>query len=584
MDTRLISVCLAGLLSPVLMSCTPEERIDSGRPQTPGPENVDLQTGAPAGFPYWGQYQKDHAVIRPQRWFPEDHTIVGWDWSLPENTEVSPRSLLTVARISSLNAKVPGLAGMNFDMNPVCEMWITWEEIEPEQGKYRWDSVKGKIQELERAGFDVIFRPLFHAKMRGEDPNDWGYTPQWLDDMDLPYIPADGSGANLAYYDPSDPTFHSLYLKVINSMKDSGIPDLVKAAYVGYGSHTHGDEGIGPEGQDPDTVQHVLENLDAWADAFEGQTYKVYMGGESDYGFEKGFGIRAGFVENYWYRLPSPPIGQYVDADGYLKVNESEPIIANNSFNGEENEEYGGIGDGRFGTTLDSFPYRYFMSTLRLLQMRTNALLAGTSHLLPFMLPFVSQEMGRTVEDTPDVWSFLCEAYIRATTFTQDGLEPPYYRPFDSFEQKNGVAVKNMERWLHQRDKEGYETTPVIRIDYTKNMWMMAPDKHFDYIARQGKKIGFMADERFAPTGRKSVKVTYIDNTAGELVLRYRDSSGQEKTKSVKLLGDDYLRTATFILDDMDLSSAGSEEFDFTVEAGEGTESVTVSMVRVIKC
>ena len=50
-------------------------------------------------------------------------------------------------------------------------------------------------------------------------------------------------------YDPSDPVFHKYYLKMIKSFKKSGIPAMpeLKAAYIGYASPSHGEEGIGPK-------------------------------------------------------------------------------------------------------------------------------------------------------------------------------------------------------------------------------------------------------------------------------------------------------------------------------------------------
>lgn len=540
------------------------------------------------GYKYWNRYAPCKIEdINCQNWIPHDNTIQGWDWSLPDTTTVSKTSMYSMARINSLEDPTPEPCQLSFQANPVCEMWITWEELEPTEGQYNWDKVSAKIKEIKDAGYEVFFRPLFSAKMRGENPEDWGYTPEWLDRYNLPYTPANGKGANLAYYDPSDPVFHEKYIRIIRSMGETDIPDLVKGAYVGYASPSHGDEGIGPEGQDPDTVRHVIERLDAWADTFKGQTGKVYMGGVSDYGMSKGFGIRRGFVEMYWYHIPDRVIGQYVDRNGYLCVDESVPVIRDRSFNGEENEEYSPVWASakkgfRFGKSTVSFPYRYFMSMLRSLQMRCNAMMSGV-HVIPAMVPFVSMEMGRTIEDTPDVWSFMCETNLKASLFAADHMQnPDNTKSINDKDRKDGVRVKNMERWLYQRDSPGYETEPAVRIEHPIMMWMMQPGKYYDYIARTGKRIGFDIDGRFATGNSVAIKVTYIDNANGELVLKYKSADKSIHYRRSALSGDGKLKTATFFLDDFSKKEKEGA-YDFTIEAGCKTEAVTVSMVRVIK-
>ena len=60
------------------------------------------------------------------------------------------------------------------------------------------------------------------------------------------------------------------------------------------------------------------------------------MGAPSPYGLAKGFGVRRGFVEMYLYHIASLTIGQYVDKNGYLKVDEEAPVIKLGCFNGED--------------------------------------------------------------------------------------------------------------------------------------------------------------------------------------------------------------------------------------------------------
>lgn len=585
---KMTASVLSVLLVLSFAGCSSQRIPDYGGTPDSGDGQVTVPyAGSPEGYPYWGPYRftNDISSIRPQKWIEEDNTVVGWDWSLPGNLCVSDKSLLTTTRLWSLYGTLPKAVQADFELNPVCEMWINWKELEPVEGQFKWNELISVIKKLKVLGYNVVFRPLFCAKIFQGTP-DKGYVPDWIADYDIKVLEPDteGSGDGVIPYDPADPKFHELYLKVIKSMGQTEIPSLVKAAYVGYASFTHGDEGIGPEGQDPDDVPHVIERLDAWAEAFKGQTYKVYMGGPSDYGFSKGFGVRRGFVEMYWYTIPDKVIGQYVDEDGYVCVNEDEPVIAQNSFNGEENEEYEsrwatGETGFRFGTSTDSFNYRYFMSMLRTLQMRCNAVLLN-GHMMPAMLPFISMELGRTIEDTPDVWSLLCETVFAPWNFTGSDLEPPYRRNVSAEEQKNGILVKNLERWLYQRDSPGYETEPAVKIQHGVRMWMNKEGHDYDYVARKGLRIGFFADDRFAPLGRKALKITYLDDIQGAMAVTYSTSSGQA-TRTVALKGDNLLKTSTVILEDMDLGASG-DGYDFVLSSEDEKSEITVSMVRLV--
>ena len=127
----------------------------------------------------------------------------------------------------------------------------------------------------------------------------------------------------------------------------------------------------------------------------------------------------------YLYHIPDEEIGQMLDNNNYLYIDESNHIIKNNLFNGEENEEYDTNWVDRFGA-LESFPYRYFTANLRLLQMRCNYVMTNGAALLPEMLAWVGLELGRTIEDTPDAWCALRESYLKLN---------------------GGTPVKNFERW-----------------------------------------------------------------------------------------------------------------------------------------
>lgn len=543
-----------------------------------------------SSYPYWPTYQSlnisDLDTIEAQKWINNDHVINGWDWSLPEFVNPSPRSSVGLQRIMGSSTNYVPI-NLKFKAIPVGLLWVNWRDIEPTPGNYNFTPIINRIKQADSVGSKISLRILGHSKARGERVNAIasGEAPLWLEDLGVTLLPRKNPKDNLNF-DPAHPEFHKRYLMLINELAKTEIPKLVKAAYVGYASHSFGDEGIGPfketESAANDTIKHVRERLDAWENAFKGMETKVFMGAASEYGFKKGFGTRRGFVEMYLYRIPNSDMGQYIDSNGYLCVNENAPIIKYKCINGEVNEEYEkswatADRDFRFGNTTNSFPYRYFTSTLRALQMRCTYI-HTTGHLVPKMLPFMSLELGRTVEDTPDVWSFLRTSYLKANSFETEDFQK---RAITEKEAAEGIELKNFERWLYQRDAPGYETQPAVKIQQAIKMWMVQEGKYYDYLARSGKKIGFDIDNRWTATNDSiALKVTYFDNYSGELNLVYNNGKKQV-FKTQKLIGDGNLKTVTFFIAKMKANGL-SQKFDFALEAGKKTESIVVSFVRVI--
>jgi hypothetical protein len=508
-------------------------------------------------WPYWPNYSKTPLTeIRPQKWRDQEDVIAGWDWSLPPDVEPASNGLMAIKRSSSLDRSLTTfLEPLDLPINPTVTLWIKWADLEPVEGNYKFDVLHMRIAEAEKMGYSVVLRMLCSAT---------SFAPKWMEDHEIP-IRAEHKPAKVTNYDISNPAFHQRYLRLVNALGQSGIPklDTLKGAFVGYASPSYGDEGIGPHGVDPDTVPHVIERLDAWAKAFEGVQHKVFMGGVSRHGLDLGFGIRRGFVEMYLYHIPDEEIGQGVDKNGYLWVDDSAEILRRNIFHGEENEEYEEQWatpdrEFRFGKTTESYPYRYFTSNLRLLQMRCNYVLYNSFSILPEQLVWVGQNLGRTVQDAPDIWCALRESYVR----------------------KAG-PVKNFERWLYQRDSEGFQTQPALKIAQPIQMWMVEPGKYYDYVARQGKQIGFAVDDRWcegAPVNI-AVKASYFDIGHGTVDVFIRTKAGSSK-RSINLTDTGDLKTATFFFNDVVFSAKGMNH-DIVFKST-GTDAV-LSFVRVIK-
>lgn len=524
---------------------------------------LDKAEPSEIGYPYWGEYQRTTiSEIENPQWISKDNIIEGWDWSLPQSTEPSKYSSLCIARNFGLSKyKIDQLPEINFSCNPVISHWVNWRDLEPMEGEINFKPLIENIKAAYKKGYGSIVRIHFSAI---------DFAPDWIKKYHIPIREENKKNSVKTNYDVSHPEFHKRYLKFIEALGGSGIPIMeeVKGLFLGYASPSNGDEGIGPYPEHNaganDTVQHVRERVDAWASACSGVEHKVFMGGLSNYGFNKGFGIRRGFVEMYLYHIPDEHIGQQLDDYGYLYVDESNPIIERNLFQGEENEEYEekwatAERAYRFGKGTESYPYRYFTANLRLLQMRCNYLLNNEFALLPDMLTWVGLELGKTREDAPDAWCFLRESYIK---------------------EGQAGSVKNFERWVFQRDAPGYETKPVVKVEHPIEMWMVQPGKYYDFVARKGAKIGFDVDDIFLSSIKKiAVKISYIDDGRGDWSLVYQGKGKVEKRK-VTCENTGLVKTATFFID----ANFKNKALPFDLEIhGEGNYEPTISFLRVVK-
>lgn len=538
-------------------------------------ENIPDRVLPESEYPYWGGYKKTNFEdVKPAEWIAEDSVKDGWDWSLPPRVKPDPNSYVTLYR-TGMNGmgKIAKIKPVNFPSIPVVGFWLNWKDIEKTEGVYDFQPLKDMIKAAAEKGYGSVIR-IHTAATR--------FAPEWLFKYNVPVDEnPEGKGDRMKPIDPAHPEFHKRYLKLVEAFGKSGIPqmDEVKGMFVGYSSYSNGDEGMGPvpEHENPDGFPHVRERIDAWAEAAKGVERKVFMGGWSDYGISKGFGIRRGFVEMYLYHIPDEKIGQKIDKDGYLYVDEENPVVKSGVRNGEENEEYeehwaSERGRYRFGKSTASFPYRYFSSNLRLLQMRTNDVIWNEFTINPEMFVWVGLELGKTAKTAPDAWCFLRESYLWKSNMRRDekGAEDP------------NTGLKNFERWVYQRDSPGYETEPAVKIGHAIKMWMVRDDRRYDYVARTGAKIGFDVDGKFL-RGRSrkiAVKISYFDFGKGKFALEY-NSGGEVGRRVVECADSGKVRTATFFIT-ADFLKNMKLKHDLEITGIDGYKP-TISMLRVVK-
>jgi len=447
---------------------------------------------------------------------------------LPSSVTPSPNGYLLLARGGRSPeqdaAQIAALETPTFKTNAAIDLWCRWKDYEPDEGQFNFTPLLENIQAAKAKGWLVGIRFITSEAERAAPLYLGNRSRNGSAGYDLTKDYTEKGSVN---YDPADPTFHARYLALVDAIAQTDIcqDSSVKVMYVGYASGSWGDEDIGPRiaGDDnfADTFPHVIERLNAWAAACSGNEGKMIMGGPSAHGTSLGFGMRAGFVEHYWYRLPEAASGQTINDQGYIEVNESADAFRLGLTLGDEAEEYednyasdyrtsrpgprGGPEDlsapeqggvAKFGP-LASFTYRYFMAVLRTIQMRSNKLLLNGFAILDNdhpLIPFLGLELGRNASDTPDAWCFLVETRLWAT---------------------EGRPAKNWERWLYQRDAPGLTSVPDAKITQTPALpsartWPTT--EKYDYIARsaEGGKISFRLDTNFlsACTPEDDIDVT----------------------------------------------------------------------------
>lgn len=526
---------------------------------------------------YWGDYVFSDKPVAPV-WLDKDTVINGWDWSLPAFAKADEYAYLWYKNSPNLD----------FSFKTLGAVYVSWNELEPVQGEYKFDLLRQRIRDA-AVGYDGVTLRLLAAVWKwdtypepGGDVPKWladrTSAPRWMDDMDIAKIRMDDEGVVAYNMDIMDPDYHLLYKKFIRALGASGIPEMeeLKIVNVCYRSRSAGEEFMK---YDPDNnaveaqysaevvEQRTKERLDVWADAFGEHVRKLMYVGSNEsayvtYGGQLGIGSRQGFVEMYNYTVDAPQFGLTVNEQTrYAEVDESNLFIANNLAFGEENEEYDN--ENRFGWK-ESFPYRYYVSSFRMLQQRRNYVMHAGNTLNPELTWYVGMELAGTVENTPDAWAMLSEYYL--SPWANNGKAGP---------------LKNIERWLYQRDEPGYETTPALKVPTAKQLWYADENKPYDFTARSGKKIGFYVDDRMFPDGEQpiAIKVSFYDGIQGKIKLNYQTSKGIQ-SDSVVSHGEDIVRTATFFINARMDEPGFDHDFDFILESD---AEVPVCFVRVIK-
>ncbi len=512
-------------------------------------------------------------------WDETDHTVDGDDWSLP--LWVQP------ARYSGIQIS-PKLVSAEFPGRIQRAVHASWRETEPAEGTFDFRSLRQEIiKESEGGNYAVklglgasVWETRYFQSLQDRTliKTASGTAPLWLKHYGIPLMeeqPNKSIPFQVVNLDIFHPEYHRRYLKLIEAFGRSGIPQMkeLDICYLHLVSASRGEEGAGPPVGDPRRPLYE-ERLRAWAEAFKGVTYKLCLvSGKEDnmkLGLKLGMGQRNGFVEHYMLHAPNPALGQELDSEGYLVVNEKCPLIAENRASGDENEEYTSSHEERFGP-IATFPHRYREATLRMLQMRRNFVWAegGPWLINSPLLHYLALELGKTAQDAPDAWCYLRESAVKGGP--------------------QGQPVKNFERWLYQRDADGARTEATEKVELPPHMFEFDRNRLYDLTARQTQMakrqslIRFGVDEAFLAGGPHAVavKVTYIDRAHAEWQLESFAGTQMTAARQVTCGDSGAAKTITFILNDACFPGRGYTGLDLQIRALKG--DAVIRFVRVIK-
>ena len=549
-------------------------------------------------------------------WDESNHTVEGFDWSMPAWVDPAPRTGVTHGRkISARGGQAADqlLDDAGYRGTLKRSLSWNWKWLEPSEGDFDFERLREAIQATSENGrykieLKVYAAVKFFQLLDGDgNPQTSDYArsareqeqsaPTWLADYDIPASYQNKTYFELSVYDEYHPDYHSRYLRMIEALGQSGIlaDDHIVSAYVHKGSPTRGEEGHGP-GESSLNWPKYEERMQAWADAAGPDVLKL-MTVSSDapdlrLAARLRIGQRNGFVEHYLMHVVNADLATSITPAGYLTVNEQHPIIRDGLMSGDENEEYflNEQMSERFGE-FSSFKHRYREATLRMLQMRRRVIWDANvqGFIEPALSQFAALSLGKTVETTADAWCYLRQSDLQPNNSGTAGaaaIVPTANRNSDG-----SIPAKNFERWLYQRDDgQRVRTTPARPLGEGGYQLFRSPEQGpggVDYTARRtntgagADRIGFALDDRFAsgPGVAVALKVTYLDDNS-RWRLEYPTTSGTTATRTVTGGGSGNMRTVTWLLTNAHFSASDLDN-DFYLIAEQG--DLTASFVRVVR-
>lgn len=549
----------------------------------------------------WQEPSDNYDVsIFKQPWIEGPHTVEGWDWSLPGWVQAAEKSIVNVQDLNPKN---------HFSGNLYRRVVVSWGELEPEPGVLQLEVLKNAIDKARADGVGIqlsLYGASYEIQVKKKGKwkrSEPGSAPSWLYQKLKKKVKRvyektyerKGETYRIVNWDIYDPDYDSFYRKMVlalGEMELDGVKGvfnhpLVDVIYLHTMNSDLGEEGQigGDPGRNNIFIDRINDFLRVTNDP--GKLVVVATWGPAfEYALQQGVGQRGGFIEKY---LGDQLMGdlqcQQWTEDNYLQVIKACDLLDGRVF-GDENEEYQNSFQFRFGD-LKSYPHRYRESMLRFLQMQKNYLWAARREVNHSLLSYVALSLGKTVDQSPDAFSYLRESYV--PDYSQGRTESAPARP-----------MKNFERWLYQRDMPQAYTVPTAKVPVPK--WGVKKseivtgqhkDYPFDYIARkttsQNPDMLFNVDDDFLALNQSYnllLKVTLHDLEAGTFDLVYHSNEGEVRVP-IETTGDHKLKTITLDLQQLLVECEDERFFNlepvFDFKFSRGSIDPIISMVRIVK-
>ena len=511
----------------------------------------------------------------------------GEDWSLPGWVQPKPYSGFYAMNSRAEHPLIKHLG-----------MTLTWKALNPAEGVYDFSVLEKYLDLAQQRGGMVLFRlkaSVLDGLEQGVTGGERQFIPPWVV---AKHHPATfHTRPDKLYAAPWNPGVQSEYRKLVLEIGRRGYlasPQFL-AIYLHGISKSHGEEMSVPDeryvreamaaGLTADVLLACWQaRMDAWAEAagrFSGKVIWVgtaefkglpYPREELDaYARAKGFGLRGGFIEHYFYGHLAPPVAGQSYVDGHVVSDWSAPLRDGRYF-GDENEETDEFGDAK-GRELDvAVRSPYFRAAQvginYLWVTRQTVEWAGGAKGIPGWFVNVA---GKGPAESPDAACWLRETLVR-------GLGTPAPRPW-----------KNLERMLGQRDVPGARSVPTERYAMPYVSLKVREDPG-EFTARRTDRAGGQRALAFAlePAFRASlagpvqIKVTYLDHAKTTWTVRSVSGGKLADLGIVHGRGDGAWRTATFATDEPPSAGAWGQGMDFAIHAL-GDADVTVRFVRVVR-
>lgn len=336
-----------------------------------------------------------------------------------------------------------------------------------------------------------------------------------------------------------------------------------------------------------DVSKLIFNNTDQFSWEKIAEPYNQRMASIAKFVLDKGLGNRDGQVE-HWMRYIHKVYGMQLkpSTNGTCTLDMDEAVADRfaRRYWGTENEFYGDLDYVRaeHGSYRNQ-PYRFWISSLRSLQMRRNYSLIfarGMEKLddpiykTQAFLRYLDKTMGKFKQDTPDLFVVLGERYVADYRLAAE------YPERKACQTEDRTAIRSFGRWL----TESSDSQPAMRINMPEGdkRWgqgfYLPRGINYEYAARASSSFAFNMNEqlgliRCRQQCKVSIKLSYQDQTQSNISLETLRGS----TQAVSTSGDGNIKTMSF---ELDLHPDHSpQKNDFWVKA-EGSP-LNLIMVRI---